>query len=65
MSNLNLAKQYIKEQLVSRGLDQYGQIRIDFSGLCTEAETKIAANALRFETYPGEGQGVWWLVKED
>ncbi|MFC0903825.1 hypothetical protein ACFHWD_03855 [Clostridium sp. MT-14] len=61
MPKLNSIKQYIKEQLVSRGLDQYGQIRIDFSGLCTEAETKAAANALRFETYPAEGQGCFWL----
>lgn len=61
MSKINSIKQYIKEQVISRGLDQYGQIRIDFAGLCTEAETKMAAKALRFETYPAEGSDCWWL----
>lgn len=61
MARINFVKQYIKEQVISRGLDQYGQIRIDFAGICTESETKKAAKALRFETYPAEGQGCFWL----
>lgn len=65
MKNLEFTKNYIKEQIQQRGLDENNQIEIDFSDICTKDDAISSAFSLGYSLEQGEGQGVWWLVKEN
>lgn len=75
MNNVEYAKQYIKEQIAERGLNQDGQILIDFADICNDEEIMEAAESMGYEaecaagSYNEEtgnkmGQGQWWIYKE-
>jgi hypothetical protein len=54
-------KEYIREEIQERGLDEYNQIDIDFSGLAEEEEIRQAAKELGFEAEEGDIYGVFWV----
>ena len=62
--NIASMKKYIQDEIAKKGLED-GQIEIDFSGLCEEKETIQAAKELGYLAEKGEGQGVWWIYKEE
>ncbi len=62
--NIASMKKYIQDEIDKKGLED-GQIEIDFSGLCEEEETIQAAKELGYLAEKGEGQGVWWIYKEE
>ncbi len=62
--NIASMKKYIQDEIAKKGLED-GQIEIDFAGLCEEEETIQAAKELGYLAEKGEGQGVWWIYKEE
>jgi len=65
---MEFAKKYIREKIEEVGLDENGQIKLDFTGIAEEAEIKQAAQELGYEVEAGqehEGAGVYWICKED
>jgi hypothetical protein len=56
---------YITTEIQENGLDEYGQIEINFSDLCELEEAEEVAKELGYVTKSGQGQGVLWLYKED
>jgi len=54
-------KKYIQQTIKEEGFDENGDIKINFSDLCNESETKEAAEALNYDCEPAEGQGTWWI----
>lgn len=57
-------KDYIQRQVTERGFDEYGDILIDFSGLCEVTDVVLAAAELGYEaTQAQRGEGCWWISK--
>jgi hypothetical protein len=57
-------KEYIQEQILERGLDEYKQIEIDFSGLAEEEEIRQAAKELGYEVDYSDVYGLFWIYEE-
>ncbi len=62
--SMEFAKKYIVEKIEEIGLDENGQIRLDFTDLAEESEIKQAAKELGYEVEPGKGAGVYWIYQD-
>lgn len=60
----NFVACYIRECIGEHGLDEHGQIRIDFSGIAEEDDVVVTATEMGFQIlYPeDDGEGVLWLI---
>ena len=64
MTRIENLKDYINKEIVERGFNETGTIKIDFADLGTEEETKAAIEELEYMAEPAEGQGVWKVSKQ-
>ena len=44
--------------------DEYNQAQVCFADVCTELEVTVAARELGYEAEQGNGDGNWWIYKE-
>lgn len=59
-------KEYIQNQIDTKGFDENGDILIDFSGLCEVTDVVLAAAELGYEATPAQrGEGCWYISKSD
>ena len=66
MSTIESMKEYIRNQINERGFGEYGDILIDFSGLCDDTDVILAAAEAGYEaTLAQRGEGCWWISKSD
>ena len=65
MTNIEYLKNYIREEIKTRGFDKYNQIEIDFAGLGEEEEILLAIEELGYLAGEGYGLGVYWVAKKE
>ena len=63
-SNIEDAKDVIKNTINENGFDN-NQSLVNFSDICTEEETVVAAHEMGFEAEAVASDGEWWIYKED
>ena len=60
-SNVDAAK----ERIEAASFDENNQSLVNFSDICTEEETVVAAHEMGFEAEATDSDGDWWVYKED
>lgn len=64
MDNIQFTKEYISDRIKEIGADEFKQVCMDFTNICSKSELLEAAKQIGVSVKKGQGKGVYWITKE-